>query len=283
MVSIIIITIVRDSLYPLVDALLKQSTDFDFEIILIPQGSFDEARLEHKKVKIFPYPKEKGLPYYRNQGVKHSKGDIIAFIDDDEVPKDANWLTNLVSPISEGLAQVTTAGTDIPLKQGFLADSISLLGYPGGAALGFKSVWHVDRFNYTKHICSGNFAIKKSLFEDMNGFNESLKMGTEDVYLSHNLVEAKIPILYVETATINHLPRKKIFEFLRWHFRRGRAVAQFSKLQLFSTNQFLHLFKILWVSISKSALTPYLPMVLILWPIQYSCQAFGMLYNRVKN
>lgn len=282
-VSIVIITLVRESLYSLVEMLLEQSTDFSYEIVVIPHKAFDKEKLNCEKVNVYPQEDGKGLSLYRNKGVKKAKGEIVVFIDDDEIPKNTHWLELLVKPILNREVLVTTAGTDIPLRQGYFADSISLLGYPGGAALGFKALWQVDYKGYTKHLCTGNFAIKKSLFEDLGAFDESLKSGAEDVFLSHQIEKNAHKIKFIEEATIEHAARKSLLEFVKWHFVRGKAIAEYSKLQLIAAKDVGRLFRILRLIIKKSFLTPYFPMVLLLWPIQYLCQSMGLIYAKLRN
>lgn len=147
-VSIIIPTLGRRTLYPLVSMLIRQRTDFPYEIVLIPQVAIDEDRLKDKgqpkdrgartTLEIHYEPLGKGFAYYRNVGISKSTGGILAFIDDDEIPRNTKWLSTLVSPIMAGEGKVTTAGVRIKLGQGYLTDSISLLGFPGGGRCWFQ-------------------------------------------------------------------------------------------------------------------------------------------------
>ena len=84
-VSKIIPPLGRESIYPLIYKLLKQKVDFLFEIILIPQVKLKEELLEDKRIKYFYEPLGKGFAYYRNRGISQSNGNILAFIDDDEL------------------------------------------------------------------------------------------------------------------------------------------------------------------------------------------------------
>ena len=131
-VSIIIPTIGRNTLYPLIEKLLDQKVKFDYEIILIPQVELDKDKLNDKRIKIYPEELGKGYAYYRNAGIQKSKGDIIVFIDDDELPQDNNWLEIITAPLLKENQNVVTAGVEIKLGQGHLTDSLSLLGFPGG-------------------------------------------------------------------------------------------------------------------------------------------------------
>ena len=91
-VSIIIPTLGRETLYPLIENLLKQEAAISSEIILIPQVKLKEELLQDERIKYFYEPLGKGFAYYRNIGINESKGDILVFIDDDELPMNYQWL-----------------------------------------------------------------------------------------------------------------------------------------------------------------------------------------------
>jgi len=226
-ISIIIPTLGRKSLYPLVDNLLKQRIDYEYEIILIPQVKLDENVLEDKRIKLFYEEPGKGFAYYRNIGILNSKGKIIVFIDDDELPIDMLWLYNISKPIMEENEYVVTAGTMIQLKQDYLTDSISLLGFPGGGAVGFETMWPLKEKNYTEHLCSGNLAIKRDILIKIGMFSSELKNGNEDVNLADKLISNNIKIRYEKNATIYHLPRKGFLNFIKWNFLRGKSAAEY--------------------------------------------------------
>ena len=226
-VSIIIPTLGRETLYPLIDNLLKQKVDFLFEIILIPQVKLKEELLEDKRIKYFYEPLGKGFAYYRNRGISESNGDILAFIDDDELPKNDSWLYCITETLIKGEEEVVTAGYDIKLGQGYLTDSISLLGFPGGGAVGFKTMWSVDQNNTTEHLCSGNFAINKKTLNELNNFSNEYRHGKEDVNLADKLIENKIQIKYIEEATVYHIARKGFVNFIKWNMLRGKASKEY--------------------------------------------------------
>ncbi len=281
LVSIIIPSLVRENLYQLAQNLTEQKCSFEFEIVIVPHKPFDKNKLANAKIKVFPQADNMGVSYYRNQGIKNAMGEILAFIDDDEMPQNDKWLQNLVDPIlangndNANSAKVTTAGSFIPLKNGYLADSISLLGYPGGAALGFEKIWHVDENNYTNHLCSGNFAIKKDLLLKAGGFENTLTKGKEDVLLGDNLQALGAQILYVQQATVNHLPRKSFIGFLKWHIQRGKAIYEYKKVKKISLANVKTPFKTGFEALKASSFTTYFPMVLGLLVLQNICQILG--------
>lgn len=228
-VSIVIPTLGRETLYPLVKNLLKQKVNFGYEIVLIPQIRLRETLLKDERIKINYEPLGKGFAHYRNVGIEKSDGDIVVFIDDDELPMNNLWLSNITKLILSGKEKVVTAGVRIKLGQGYLTDSISLLGFPGGGAIGFKTMWHVDNKSHTTHLCSGNLAITKNLLSKIGNFDNSFKSGSEDVNLADRLVESKIKIKYSEEATVYHSARKGFINFVKWNYLRGKSAAELMK------------------------------------------------------
>ena len=277
-VSIIIPTLGRESLYPLIDNLLKQKVAFSFELILIPQVKLKKELLKDKRIRCFYEPLGKGFAYYRNRGINESKGEILAFIDDDELPKNDSWLYCITETLIKGEEEVVTAGYDIKLGQGYLTDSISLLGFPGGGAIGFKTMWSVDENNNTEHLCSGNFAINKKTLNEVNNFSNEYRHGKEDVNLADKLIENKINIKYSEDATVYHIARKGFINFISWNILRGKASRDYIsknkggdkiKKRLSSS---MKIFK--KVALTK---TKYLPGVTFMMFNQYLCEFFGAL------
>lgn len=216
-ISVCIISLWRETLYKTLETIFAQKINANFEVIIILQWSIDNQRIEKlnsHNIPIHIYTFEHGLwfGFYRNKAVHYSSGNILAWIDDDEWTKDSQWLDKITNNIRSGYCQVTTSGCDVPLGQWYLTDCISLLGYPGGWALWFRKVWKIESNLSTKHLCSGNFAVKKSILKDDTPFSEKTLYGWEDNALAVNLLHKNIPVFYVKEATVNHIARDlKIF------------------------------------------------------------------------
>jgi len=232
-ISIVIPTLARDTLYPLIEKLLKQDIKYDLDINLVPQYTINTKLLNNKRINIKYEAPKKGFSYYRNIGINMSRGEIIVFIDDDELPMNNKWLESITKPIMDNKEAVVTAGVKIKLNNGYIADSISLLGFPGGGALGFEIIWPLKEKDYTDHICSGNLAIKKSILKSVGNFSEGMKFGGEDMDLGRKLIKRGFKIRYVKEATVYHVPRKGIFNFLKWSFLRGKSAGAESTLKQF--------------------------------------------------
>ena len=86
------------ALAELLEALLAQDHD-SFEVVVIEQtqarASEDIARLDavarDRRIRILRYP-PLGGPRARNAGVRRARGDLLVFIDDDDLPASTDWL-----------------------------------------------------------------------------------------------------------------------------------------------------------------------------------------------
>jgi glycosyltransferase involved in cell wall biosynthesis len=86
------------ALCELLEVLLNQEHD-SFEIVVIEQSiEFDKNDYEileylskDSRLNVYKYP-PLGGPKARNKGIEHSKGEIIIFVDDDDLPTSKQWI-----------------------------------------------------------------------------------------------------------------------------------------------------------------------------------------------
>jgi glycosyltransferase involved in cell wall biosynthesis len=100
MISIIVVTYNRKHLLKkCLDSLLSQKINSDYEIIVIDNGSCDKTTSFIKnnfpdRVKLIPLRQRTNLRTCKNLGINNSRGEVIAFTDDDCRPSQ-NWLKNI--------------------------------------------------------------------------------------------------------------------------------------------------------------------------------------------
>ena len=268
------------TLSTLLDSLLSQ-THKDFEIIVIDDDSRDKTHIIAKSYycNLIQLPENHGPAYCRNVGAKSARGDMLVFIDSD-CRADRMWLENIKRHFSQNVAEAIM-GKLILLPSSFLGNSISALGFPAGGAVGFEKIWKVNREGYTDSLSSCNCAIKKSVFWNVGGFDETFPYpGGEDSLLAFNLRESKYRIKYCPDVLVYHQARDSLSDFFSWHFRRGISSYIFSR-KISKKKDFL----ILRIWSTKNIIKNYLfdkrfPLILFLLGVSFIMQLVGFLFAK---
>lgn len=108
-------------IFELLDS-LKNQTYSNIEIIFVAERSMElyervkdyAERNGVSNIKMVFYPTELGISEARNTGVRHARGDIIAFIDDDAVPS-TTWAEEIVKTFVKHNDVIGVSGPVLPL------------------------------------------------------------------------------------------------------------------------------------------------------------------------
>lgn len=112
-VSVVVSTYNRAQYLPDLLAALDAQTLGDFEVVIVDNGSGDEsaAILSSAAVQVVTLPTNRGPGGGRNAGVAATRGDVIAFTDDDCIPQ-PTWLEHLVTAFDDPAVVVAQGRTD---------------------------------------------------------------------------------------------------------------------------------------------------------------------------
>jgi len=161
-----------------------------YEVIVTDDGSKSSA--EAMIAADFPWVRwvqgpRRGPAANRNNGARHANYEWLAFTDDDCLP-DPGWLE----------AYLKLFCADYQVYEGKTI-----------CRLGLKSPRMQSPINEGGgYLWSCNFAIKKSLFQNMNGFDESFPAAAlEDVDFRERLRKKNYHFPFVPDALIDHPPR----------------------------------------------------------------------------
>jgi GT2 family glycosyltransferase len=252
-------------------------------VLFVDDASTDDTPALAKSwgFRVLTQSVHKGPGAARNLGIKVASGDALAFIDSDCWPA-KDWLGKIEAIVKENPDEVIMGKTEIPAA-GFWANAISDLGFPGGANLGFEKVWKVDEFGYTDHISACNFAAAKAIFERAGGFNERINISAcEDVELGLRWTGKGVRIHYCPEVKVWHSPRKGVYDFMRWHFSRGRGNYQYTRVP--SSVRYLGRLRLRYlinlILTFKNDLR--LPILVSLLGVAFSAQICGYLIERAR-
>lgn len=183
----------------------------DYEIIVINDASTDaSARIltefqKNNRLRIFHFKNNLGPSKVRNFGVKQSKGDIILFLDMD-VEIDHKCLKELVKKFNQNK---NIGGILIKLltQNGNMLDSaghfLSPFGFPYEVGVG------ADKDSYYQEIevfgaKTAGLAVRKNVFNRINGFDEDYFIHGEDTDLSWRIWLAGYKIIFLPGAIGYH-------------------------------------------------------------------------------
>ncbi len=177
------------------------------EIIIIDSSKKEDIkkfchRINTDKIR-YVYTSPKGLSEARNEGIRASKKNIVAFTDTDCIV-DVNWAENISISFSENVAIV--GGKVLP-KWMVKPNKIF---FNSSIAQGFYSLFDMGNdLKEVDQIFGGNFAIKKSLIKDQNFLThigrrkENLLCG-EEIDFCRRIKKKNLKIIYNPNAIVWH-------------------------------------------------------------------------------
>jgi GT2 family glycosyltransferase len=192
------------------EQLLAQDYD-DFEILVVDDGSQDrtvevaQGALGGGKLTIVRSPLNRGCPHARNLGLRHAKGEIIAFIDGDGYAA-PGWLRHIVSafedPTVGGVAStvfleanplVLNGAGGIVNRQGWGADLSMNVPYER-AVIGSEVLYPMG--------CG--MAIRRSAVERIGPFDDHMLNYYDDVDYGIRLWRAGYRVVVAPDAWVDH-------------------------------------------------------------------------------
>lgn len=221
-VSIIIPTRDRASILRRCIESLKNLTDYpDYEIIIVDnQSSENETHklyrtLVHKyrDLRIISTPLPFNFSQACNEGSRHASGAYLLFLNNDVEITDPNWLRELVQLIS--IPDIGAVGAKLVHPDGTLQHVGIVIGMEGHAHHVFMGLNdnNEDKFtpygfiNWQREVSAVTGAclmVKRTMFEEIGGFDESYTLVLSDVDLCLRLNDCGYRVIVNPDSRLTH-------------------------------------------------------------------------------
>jgi cellulose synthase/poly-beta-1,6-N-acetylglucosamine synthase-like glycosyltransferase len=200
----------------------------NFEVIVLPDYYSDLV----KGIKVIPTG-EVSPGRKRNIGVKNSNGEFLAFIDSDAYPR-KDWLKNAIKYFS---------GTEIAAVggPGITPEKDSILQKAGGYVLssfmvgGLASRYNTEKSHLSDDIHSCNFIARKSVLEEVGGWDEKYWPGEDTLIclrikrLGKKMIESPDVVVYHHRRS---LFKQHLMQVSRFGQHRGFFAKRFPETSL---------------------------------------------------
>jgi rhamnosyltransferase len=200
----------------------------DLELVIIDSGSTDgtaELAQQYADTVIEIPPDEFHHGKTRNQAADQAEGDIIVFTVQDALPVNEQWLTELVSPIESGTADVSY-GNQVAYPDAKPPDTFFYnYFYPNSKKILTKEDTDDEGSFYMNNIFISdvNSAISKEVWNEFQ-FRGSIPM-SEDKDFAYRVASADYTIQYCPDARIYHSHDYTFRSLFERRYKDGMAFA----------------------------------------------------------
>jgi glycosyltransferase involved in cell wall biosynthesis len=176
-------------LVELVGRLLAQDYPH-LEVIVVEQSDdprlvAELAALGDPRLRVVERP-AMGPPAARNEGVRHSRGEVLLFIDDDDLPLGSNWVAshavNYADPACIGVNGRLAPSLDRPAAPRYPR----LVRWAAMRHTFFKDPWTFAFGSLRKEgidfLVGSNASVRRSIVERVGGWDEGIPMGEEQSF-----------------------------------------------------------------------------------------------------
>lgn len=193
---------------------LSSGGEREAEVIVVDDGSTDETKVA---VQAFPSVKyifqdNAGPAAARNRGAAEAQGGILFFTDSDCLPR-RDWVRKIMARFEDPAVAVVAGSYGIANPHSILARCIH-------QEILFRH--HRLMPEYPSYFGSFNFAVRRSVFASVGGFNTQYRQASgEDNDLSYKIAAAGHRIYFAKDALVDHHHTERPGTYLREQYRHG--------------------------------------------------------------
>ena len=200
-------------------AVFEKTAYPNLEVILLDNGTRDFGSLEvfadwerrePHRLRVVRHDVEFNYSEINNFAVKASRGPYLLFLNNDTEIIEPDWLTTMMEQAQR--PSIGAVGAKLLYADGRIQHAGVVLGIGGlaGHSHRFFDRHHFGYYNVlrmtvnTSAVTAACLLMRRSLFDDIGGFDEGLRVAYNDVDLCLRIVEKGLRIVYVPDAVIYH-------------------------------------------------------------------------------
>ena len=193
----------------------------NYEVIVVDDGSTDETASIAQSFDVrLVRTGNRGLSAARNTGREYSRGEIVAYIDDDAYP-DPDWL-NYYNTAFRRSSHALIGGPNLsPLNDPLVAQCVARS--PGGP----NHVLLTDTI--AEHVPGCNMVFRKAALEEIGGFDPIFRTAGDDVDVCWRIQEKGWTVGFAPAALVWHHRRSSVLAYCRQQRGYGKAEALLQK------------------------------------------------------
>lgn len=227
------------------ETILVQKTDFQFEIICIDSGSTDETiRIirDFPSVKLYEIPPEDfGHGKTRNYGASQGSGEFIVFLTQDALPATYDWLEHLVQAVKKDPLCVGAFGIHYPYEDCNIFDKRDLETHFAGFGSDDTYYWITDCKRYRddegyRHLLcfysDNNSCMRRSIWEKYPYDDVDF---AEDQFWARKMIELGYHKAYAAHAPVYHSHNYPLNTYFRRYFDEYKGLYNLHKYCMYES------------------------------------------------
>jgi GT2 family glycosyltransferase len=202
---------------------IVQKTDYaNYEIIVVNNNSvkketygYLESLGKMRGVRVLEYDLPFNFSALNNFAVKHARGDVFLFLNNDTEVIDSNWLTALLEQAQR--KEVGAVGCKLLFPNGMVQHAGIVLGLNNGSrekgVAGHSHKWfsgshgyfgRIDVIQDVSAVTAACMMVRRDVFEEVGGFDENLAIAFNDIDMCLKIRRKGYLIVYTPYASLYH-------------------------------------------------------------------------------
>jgi O-antigen biosynthesis protein len=194
------------------EAIARHTSHTNREIVVVQHRTGDIAAMDRLLdgcacVRV-PYTGPFHFAAMNNLGAEQASGEVCVFMNDDVEPLNSDWLGALLAHANR--REVGAVGAKLVYPSGAIQHAGMVIGIMEGAGHLHRNTFGSPYWNwlpFTRNVCAVTgacLAIRKNVFEELGGFDESFPVNYNDVDLCLRARQAGYEVIVEPAAQLRH-------------------------------------------------------------------------------